>query len=180
MGTKQLDSPWATLILDKSPKPNVKAVFIWNERQFYLDELVKCGWHVSDSQPLLPIDLKTFDRWQRDRGGWKRADYLKQLPADIWLLFTTNQIGKLLPDGTEGREQMEKLKWIARKEKIGYIDLNKTLIDRLFTSDRTEIHYNSVLDLKDVLKVDKYRISPSGKCETESEWIKHLIHDSGK
>jgi hypothetical protein len=160
----------------------VRAVFIWNERQFYLDTLVKCGWHVSDSKPLLPIDLKTFDRWQRSESHWKKSDYFKQLPADILLLFTTNRRFRFLPGGSEGREQMEKLQNNAQVEKIGYIDMNTALIDRLFASDRTEILYESVLDLKGVLKINKDQMNPYiVECEKDyKSWIQGLIDDSKK
>jgi hypothetical protein len=185
--TQQLDSPWAKLTLERSPKPNLQAVFIWNERQFYLDRLVNCGWRSFDSKPLFPIDFKTFDRWQQDEGHWKKSDYVKQLPADILLLFTTNRVFNFLPGESFGREQMEKLTGIARGEKIGYTDLNKSLIDRLFASDRTEIRYDNVLDLKAALKINKGRMSPYiGDCEigdcgeNTKLWIKRLIKDSGK
>jgi hypothetical protein len=182
-GTKQLNSPWAKLALDKSTDLKLQAVFIWNERQFLFDQLVRCGWPDIDRKPLLPIDLKTFDRWQRDEAHhWTPADYFKQLPVDIVLLFTSNRRMTLVPHEPEERQPMENLKSKARVDKIGYTDLNEALIDRLFDSTQKEIRYDSILDLKDVLKTDKYGMNPYiGACEEDSKsWIQRLIRDSRK
>ena len=45
--TSRLDSPWATLTIRRSASPLVRAVFIWNERQFLLDQALMSGARVS-------------------------------------------------------------------------------------------------------------------------------------
>jgi hypothetical protein len=182
-GTNQLNSPWAKLALNKNKNNSsdlkMQAVFIWNERQFVFDELVKCGWHDADSQPLLPIDLKTFDRWQRDEHNWKVSDYFKHLPIDILLLFINNRRSTLFLSGPDEQYPIKNMKNNARLDRVGYTDLNKALIDRLFDSTQAEIRYDSILDLKDVLKIDRYRMNPYiGECDEESKSATQFIKNS--
>jgi hypothetical protein len=187
-GTNQLNSPWAKLALNKNNSSDLKmqAVFIWNERQFVFDELVKCGWHDADNQPLLPIDrpllpidLKTFDRWQRDQHRWKTSDYFKHLPIDILLLFISNRSTPILPSGPDRQLPIKNMKSKARLDRIGYTDLNKALIDRLFDSTQAEIRYDGILDLKDVLKIDRYRMNPYiGECNEDSKSATEFIKET--
>jgi hypothetical protein len=161
--TQQLDSPWIKLTLDKSPQLNLRAVFIWNERQFLLDQaVIMVGRRSPEIKPLLPIDLDTFDRWARERDpnrltkGTNFGEFIKQLPPDIRWIFIWWSTG-----GKSGREQaIEQIRDVTEKEKIGYTDLNQALIEQLFTSTKVEIRYNSVLDLKNVFNIDRYRMYP--------------------
>jgi hypothetical protein len=161
--TQQLNSPWVKLTLDKSPQLNFRAVFVWNERQFLLDQaVIMVGRRSPETKPLLPIDLDTFDRWARERDrlrltkGTNFGEFIKQLPPDIRWIFIRWSTG-----WKSGREQaIEQIRNVTEKEKIGYTDLNQSLIEQLFTSTKMEIRYNSVLDLKNVFNIDKYRMEP--------------------
>jgi hypothetical protein len=162
--TKQLDSPWVKLTLDTSPKLHLRAVFVWNERQFLLDQaVIMVGRRSPEIEPLLPIDLDTFDRWARERDrlhltsqGTNFGKFIKQLPPDIRWIFIQWSTG-----GKSGREQaIEQIRDVTEKEKIGYTDLNQALINNFFTSTKMGIYYNSVLDLKNTFNIDKYRMYP--------------------
>ena len=139
----------------------MRAVFVWNERQFLHDQaLIILGRRSSDTRPLLPIDLETFDRWARERDRLKLssegAKFIRQLPPDIRWIFI-----HWVSDGKSQREEaMETIRRVTEEEKIGYTNLNQALIDRLFISSKTEIDYNSILDLKDTFNIDKYRMYP--------------------
>jgi hypothetical protein len=162
-GTKQLGSPWIKLTLNKSPQLNLRAVFVWNERQFLLDQAeIMLERRSPEIKPLLPIDLYTFDRWARERDpnrltkGTNFGEFIKQLPPDIRWIFIHWSTG-----WKNGREQaIEQIRDVTEKEKIGYTDLNKALIDNFFASTKMEISYNSVLDINNVFNIDKYRMYP--------------------
>jgi hypothetical protein len=167
---RYLDSPWVKLSLDKSHKLNMHAVFVWNERQFLYDQALIFRDKISDIKPLLPIDLETFKQWDRDYDNAtpaQKADLVKQLPADILWLFQYWQIDDLGSPSWESG--MRGLKATIDTEKIGYIDLNKTLINEFFTSTKTERHYGSILDLKDIFNIEKYQIGSFNKGD-----VKHL------
>ncbi len=181
--TKRLDSPWVKLALHNSPKLNVRAVFIWNERQFLLDQALKFGAHFSDTKPLLPIDLETFDRWQGIQNyanSSERLNSSKQLPTDIRWLFVMDRRGKSLAQSSMGNNlelPITDLQDMREQEKIGYIELNKALIARVLASIKPEIHYSSLLDLKDVFDIDKYRIYPHTDVR-EIKYLKSLFQKS--
>jgi hypothetical protein len=157
--TRYLDSPWVKLTLDKSPKTILRGVFIWNERQFLLDHRSMLERRVLDTKPLLPIDIQTFERWektdeQETLSG--RANFVKKLPADMQWLFTYGTIADCDPPLT--RASKCGLDTIAKAEKVGYTDLTKALIEQFFTSPKTNIRYDSVFDLKSVFNIEKYQI----------------------
>jgi hypothetical protein len=157
--TKFLDSPWVKLTIDKSSKLNVRAVFIWNERQFLLDQASIGEGRILDTLPPMPIALETFNRWEseyrHDATPMQEAILAKQLPADILWLFKNAWLEDCLSDGGPPRCG---LKETIEREKLGYTNLTKALIDQLFADVKINIRYNSVLDLKYVFNIDKYRI----------------------
>jgi hypothetical protein len=178
-GAKHLDSPWLKLTFNKSPQLHLQAVFIWNERQFLLDQAeIMLERRSPKIKPLLPIYLDTFDRWARERDRSKGTDFgklIEQLPPDIQWIFIHWSTG-----GKSGREQaIEQIRDVTEKEKIGYIDLNQSLIAQLFASTKMEINYNSVLDLKSVFNIDKYRMYPHTD-DREIEQYKSIHQDRQK
>ncbi len=166
-GTKQLDSPWVKLTLNKSSTLNLRAVFLWNERQFLLDQALIFGAHNWDKKQPTPIALKIFDDWERNYASVspsQKADLAQKLPIDIQWLFKNARISDCRKFIT--REAMCGLKETTiEREKIGYIELNEALIDRLFASAKTEIRCESVLDLKDIFNIAKYQIESFTKEE---------------
>jgi hypothetical protein len=159
--TKQLDSPWVKLTLARSPQLNLKAVFIWSERQFLLDQALILGERSWDSRPPMPIALEIFDRWESDDPDpatpSQEASFARQLPADMRWLFKNARLSGL-PNAVVG-EVRSGLKFIMEQnDKPGYTDLNIALINQLFNDSKQQIHYDSVLDLKDLFDIDKYQI----------------------
>jgi hypothetical protein len=163
--TRYLDSPWVKLSITKSTKPIVRAVFIWNQRQFLLDQAMLSGAQTSPTSTLLPIDNHIFSQYLHDykesvffassdeAKSVGLANLSKQLPTDImWLLrHSGNFDGMFL--FMRGMDLA-----FSKQQAWGYIDLTKTLLNSRFTSLQTEQHYDSILDLKDVFDIDKLRI----------------------
>jgi hypothetical protein len=166
--TRQLDSPWVKIAISKSPKLIVREAFIWNERQFLLDQALLSDARYAPTKPPLPIDRRIYQQFIGDYMDFLLAPSLtaetaananlgKRVPADIlWLLrhapqntsapfpgFVRSALNKTIKKGTDQ-----------------YINLTKTLLNRRFTSVQIEQRYESVLDLKDVFNIDKYQINP--------------------
>jgi hypothetical protein len=162
--TRYLDSPWVKLAITSSPKLFVRVAFIWNERQFLLDQAVLSGARASPNVPLLPIDRDILSQFEQDYIGIERNSLSKEakaaaqanltgLPPDtIWLfrqapsldwagLLTEQALEKTITQGTEKN-----------------IELTKALLNRRFASRQKEQRYHSVLDLQDMFDIDKYRI----------------------
>ena len=156
--TKQLDSPWVKITLDRSPNLNVRAVFIWNERQFLLDQASIWEGRILDTKPPMPIALETFEGWENDYNDAtpiQETILAEKLPADIGWLFKNAWIEDC---GSTGGSARCGLKETIEREKLGYTELTQVLIDQFFASAKSKSRYDSVLDLKDVFNIDKYQI----------------------
>ncbi len=164
--TKYLDSPWVKLTITRSPKLMVRAAFFWNERQFLFDQAVLSGASPSPTALLLPLDNKVYWKFHGDYAGNDYAtlsaskevraavfaDLAKRLPADLMWLF-------LHSGGFDGNMDAERAKDKILEQLVGqYIDLTKALLNRRFESIQIEQHYSSILNLKHVFDLDRYRI----------------------
>ena len=157
--TKFLDSPWVKLTIDKSSKLNVRDVFIWNERQFLLDQASIEEGRVLGTLPPMPIALETFNRWEseyHDATPMQEVILAKKLPADIGWLFKNAMLSDSCSICGEARCGLKRI--MEETDKLGYTDLNKATIDQLFASANNEIRYHSILDLKNVFNINKYQI----------------------
>jgi hypothetical protein len=131
----------------------VRGVFVWNERQFLLDQSIIKTRRVSDTKPPLPIELKTFNQWEQDYDAAilnKKSNFAQQLPADILLLFNwrTSCVGLTGIKETA----MDRLQSIEKEEKT------EVILNRFLAESKTVSRYNSVLDLKEIFNIDKYQI----------------------
>jgi hypothetical protein len=161
--TRYLDSPWVKLAIASSPKLLVRAAFIWNERQFLLDQAVLSGARASPNVPLLPIDRDILVHFIQDYLDIKTNSLSKEfkaaaeanlarLPPDInWLFDRSGQFDMTLFIKQALEKTIEK--GIEKN-----IELTKALLNRRFASLQKEQRYHSVLDLQDMFDIDKYQI----------------------
>ena len=166
-GSRHLDSPWVKLTFSRSPMLVVRAVFLWNERQFLFDQALMSGIRAPPTNPLLPIDNRIFRQFIQDYEDSvllapspealpaAEASISKRLPPDILWLFRYAS-GQRSPFYTRLNPA---LKSAVSRGAIGYTDLTKTLVDQFFASETTQSRYESVLDLKDIFTLDRYRIN---------------------
>jgi hypothetical protein len=175
--TLYLNSPWVKLMITRSPKILVRAAFIWNQRQFLFDQAVLDGRYATDNVHLLPLDIRILGHFQpsnkniysmidsfesskeyaqfhssKENKANAIASLSKRYPADfIWLLLHSGNFdGKLLYSMT--------MYQVVSQQLGSYIDLTKALLNRRFVSLQAEQHYQSILDLKDAIDINKYRI----------------------
>jgi hypothetical protein len=204
--TKSLDTPWVKMTIDKSPKLIVRAVFLWNERQFLLDQAVMSGLRPTSREPLLPLDEKIFwafipdysntviiapreeldkdilkglsqnNIFKRDKENKLKRDSeavhnaLKQypdtvsaakrnisnrMPVDILWMFDYQVRKNFPPFGGLGLELDETF----NKRATQYSNLTQALLNNRFTSPQTKQSYSSILDVKNIFNIDKYRIN---------------------
>jgi hypothetical protein len=167
-GTRHLDSPWVKLTFSRSPMLVVRAVFVWNERQFLLDQALMSGIRAPPTNYLVPIDDRIFEQFVQDytdsvllasspeARSAAQASISKRLPPEILWLFRHAWQSTRGPFSTIVDSA---LRSIVERAASGYTDLTKTLVDQFFTSAKTEIRYESVLDLKDLFTLDQYRVN---------------------
>lgn len=166
--TCRLDSPWARLAVRRSTSPTVRAVFIWNERQFLLDQVLLSGKSHANIVPLTPLSNRLFEQYATDyadseilrspRGesSHPTPPISERIPADVLWLFRNSWQSTRGPFSGIARSAM---RTTLERAASGYTDLTKALIDQCFASAKTEIRYKSVLDLKNIFTLDQYRIN---------------------
>jgi hypothetical protein len=159
---QHLDSPWVKLSMSRSPKLIVRAAFLWSERQFLSDQAVLVNSQVVPIKPLLPLKSGSYSQFvddyeknvsslssQKSRDA-AIANISKRLPADIvWLFSHSRSFEWRLQPG---------MRETVKKGKETYTNITRTILNLRFASAQKEQNYQSVLDLKDVFNIDKYRI----------------------
>ena len=164
--TCRLDSPWVQLAIRRSSSPIIDAVFVWNERQFLLDQVLLSGQRPSLTQPLIPLSNRLFQQYAADYAGSEimrspsgenpQHSISKRIPADVLWLFRHSWQSTRGPFSNIAQSAMAKT---IEQGANGYINLTKTLVDQCFTSGKTEIRYKNVLDLQQIFSLDQYRIN---------------------
>ncbi len=167
-GIRHLESPWVKLTFSRSPLLVVRAVFVWNERQFLLDQALMSGIRAPPNNPLVPIDDRIFGQFVQDYTDSvllapssearlaAQASISKRLPPEIlWLFRHAWQTTR----GSFSTMVTSALRSTIKQAASKYTDLTKILIDQFFASETTEIRYESVLDLKDLFTLDHYRVN---------------------
>lgn len=167
-GTRHLDSPWVKLTFSRSPRLVVRAVFLWNERQFLFDQTLMSGIRASPTNSLLPIDGAIFGQFVQDYTDSvllapspearpaAQASISKRLPPEIFWLFRHAWQTTLAPFSVMAASALNST---LTRAVSGYTELTKALVDQFFASAQTEIRYESVLDLKNLFSLDRYRIN---------------------
>jgi hypothetical protein len=137
-GTRHLDSPWVKLTFNRSPMLVVRGVFLWNERQFLLDQSLMSGIRASPITPLVSIDEAIFEQFVQDYTGSVllvrspeavsvgQASISKRLPPDIFWLFS-NALQSTR--GPFSGMVASALRSTLSRGASGYTDLTKTLVD---------------------------------------------------
>jgi hypothetical protein len=163
----RLDSPWAKLTVNRAERPLVRGVFIWNERQFLLDQALMAGAQASFGTAPVPFNESVFDKFIQDytnsvllapspeARNMALTGVAKRLPPEVFWLFRRS------PQSTRGPFTgfvMSALSTTIARANPQYTALTKVILNRCFASRRTEERYESVLDLKNLFPIDKYRI----------------------
>lgn len=166
--SRSLDSPWVKLTKSRSSQLALTAVFEWNERQFLIDRSLMSGARASPAKPLVSIDDRIFGQFVQDytdsvllasspeNKAAAQIAISKRLPTDILWLFRNAWQSTFAPFTTEVDHA---LRTTIQRGASGYTDITNALVDQFLGSTKTEIRYKSVLDLKDVFNIYKYRIN---------------------
>jgi hypothetical protein len=164
----RLESPWARLALRRSPDRFVRAEFIWNERQFLLDQALLSGAQAWPDEPLVPISVQVFSKFAEDyaqtillaatpeAAAEAVSGISKRIPPDLMWLFQHAWQSTRGPFAEFARAALADTIRLAGPR---YIELAKALVDRCLTSGKAELRYENILDLKEVVMMDHYRIN---------------------
>jgi hypothetical protein len=167
-GSRSLDSPWVKIVSSPMPKPIVRAAFIWNERQILFDQVQMSGARASPSKQLVPIDSTVFEKFVQDytnsvllstsseSESAAQRDISRRLPIEILWLFRHAPQTTFMPFTSVVDNALNS---IVKQTAVGYTDLATVITDQFFASTETYIHYESVVELKNIPVIDKYHVN---------------------
>jgi hypothetical protein len=148
-----LDSPWLKFAYSPS-RCDVRAIFIWNERQLLLDRALLAGAHERKDQALVPIHREAFADFEKlyrnsiaktSPGIDSSGD---SIPPDVLWLFQ-----QAWPNKSGALPQFDRsvLQAVINRASGTYLIFTTGLLDRVLTPHPKvgERHFRSVFDLKE-------------------------------
>lgn len=166
-GTSRLESPWVKLVLQGPANRLVCARFVWNERQFLLDQALLSGARGRHDTPLTPLSDRVFRQHAEDYArtvlGARSPEAVpeavaavsERIPPDLLWLFQHAWQSTRGPFVAFARSA---LKETITRAGPAYCAFVKALVDRRLASADAGQRFESVLDLADVVALDRYRI----------------------
>lgn len=182
-----LKSPWAEISFERSPAPKLRAVFIWNDRQFLRDQV-----DLSDPPDPLPgLPAHIWDEIRLTQAVNTSAERPMPLPWIIWeqliWIYAGSENSKVQrffspQDRQTALEQIPTdLMWLFRqahqhpfvppdqemdrtmqdfRKRISadYTHLAIKLVDQCMSLENSQFHYERINDLDGIVKLDEYRI----------------------
>ena len=164
-GVSRISSPWIDLVIEREPVPSVRAIVRYSERQLLTDQAVLAGARNVPPGVALPITESEFERyadlWSRSLGILGRfalKPIEEQVPPDLLWLFRRAWQDS---DGSFSGPAVASIRKAMTSGSEGYTKIVIALIDHCLASDGVDIQYNSVLDLADLIPLEKYKIVTS-------------------
>lgn len=155
----RISSPWIDIVFQRRPVPWIRGVIRWNERQLLADQAVLAGLPNVPLGVAMPFKLSELSQLAGDYAGSEilHKPAIKpveeRIPPDLlWLYRRSTQSTRWLFGGREA------LDIAMEKRAVHYTNLVTTLIDRCFASVGTDIRYNSILDVEDLISLEQYKI----------------------
>lgn len=162
-----LDTPWVQLSITRPPNVHVQAVFIWNERQFLIDQYLLAGGKLLPAGQSNSVEASVFDEFVRDY-----TDTILLAPTPEAKSVAQNSISERLPpeilwlfrqawQSTRGPffgQVDAALHTTVEQAAAGYLEITKGLIERCSTSQKMNERYESILELAEILPLERYKI----------------------
>ncbi len=161
-GVCRINSPWIDLAIERSPVPFVRGIVRYNERQLLTDQAILDGVSNIPLGQAIPLTNDEFNRYadlEYAPSEIRRQPALKpieeRVPPDLlWLFRRAWQDSPGLFFGPAGASMRKAMETGAE----GYTQIVIALIDQCFAYEGAYIHYNSILDVADLVSIDQYKI----------------------
>jgi hypothetical protein len=159
----EISSPWIDLVVDRMPVPLIRGIVYWNERQLLVDQAILAGGRNVPPGRATPLTPSEYGRFL---GEYEDAEFSyprkpttgpleERIPPELlWLL---RRSGRIELAGAFKNDVSRALREATEKGVKGYTKLVIALIDRCFASSasgRANLHYNSILDVADPIRID--------------------------
>lgn len=165
-GSRRLDTPWVKLALTSAPKPSLRAAFIWNERQFLLDQALLAGAASAEGGNPIPFTQDVFARFAQAyadtqimpapaQKGPQAEAAGKSPPADLLWLFRHAWQSTRGPFSGFARSAMnETVAQVAEP----YTAMVGELVDYFMVSSAQAEKFQDILALESVVPLGRYKV----------------------
>ena len=161
-GVCRVTSPWVELVVERKPVPAVRAIFYYSERQLLVDQAMLAGARNVPPGVAMPLSYEELRQYAEEyalseiRGEPAGKSIEERVPPDILWLFR-----HIADQGGNGFNTfaIESMGAAMRMRSEEYTKIVASLIDHCFESKGSkDIHYNSILDVSDLLPLEQYKI----------------------
>lgn len=160
LGVCRITSPWMDLTIERKPVPRVNGIVRWSQRQLLADQAVLDGARNVPPGPAEPLknsedlkySLEYLEYVQPSIPGKPAVKPIEEMvPPDLLWLFRRSAQGERLLSSIYLDNAM-------KAGAAGYTKIVIRLIDQCLASGGSEMHYNSVLDVSDLVPLEEYKI----------------------
>ncbi len=163
----RISSPWIDLVFERKPVPWIHVVVRWNKRQFLADQAVLAGARNVSPGVTMPVMSSQFGDFAQEyvNSELLRSPEIRKLaaeqndariPPDLLWLFRKSWQSTRGPFAGSASAAMKKA---IQKNAEHYTQLVIAVIDRCFASEGATIHYDSILDVADLISLEQYKIT---------------------
>lgn len=156
----RLSSPWVDFEFDNSTTSKIRGVIRWSQRQLLVDQAMMAGdIQVADAKAAALSDGE-FESYAQAYVDYEllhkpgASPLGSSIPPDILWLFRNSWQSTRGPFSLGAMNAMDNL---MEREAESYSDLVISLIDHCVSSGWGELRYETVLDLKGVVPLGKYK-----------------------
>lgn len=159
----RISSPWIDIVTERKPIPRVRAVIRWNQRQLLADQALLSGSKNVPKGIAIPLTQREFTHFAEEE--YAASEILREpaakaieerVPPDLLWLFRRSWQSTRGPFADAARGSMD----IAmRTGADSYTKLVLALVDHCFTIDQAELHFHSILDVANLISLQKYKIN---------------------
>jgi hypothetical protein len=162
-GGCRITSPWIDLAFERRPVPWIRGVIRWNPRQVLADQAVLAGARNVPPGVAMPLTQREFLHFAE--GEYANTEVLRKptvkpiearVPPDLLWLFRHSWQSTFATFSGGAAGAMDRA---MEKSAERYTQLVIALIDHCFASDGADIHYNSILDVADLISLEQYKIT---------------------
>ena len=159
-----LDSPWLKFSVSKNNKVASRAIFIWNERQFLIDQAsLTSGIRAQSAQTTAipePLFLEYVQDYQQsvlsatspEHRKTAKAAIAKRLPPEILWLFSHAMQSTRGPFFNSAEVHLRKT---IEQASPGFTNMTKFLIDQCLKAEKPRLVYQNIVDLKENFQVEQ-------------------------
>jgi hypothetical protein len=153
----QLASPWLNLKITRTQQPTVEGIFIWNDRQFLIDQVLLSSSMPRTSFNVMPFSASLFHQYAskyakseilRMNPEGTQPSLAKEIPPELlWLFQHSWQSTRGLFTNTA----KSSMRQVVAESTQQYIQMSKNLVDRCMSSTGKILHYSTILDLRSMI-----------------------------